>query len=90
MVLALLGAAEGPVPAENQAGAVSRAGPRGSAGISQSCVREEESKSSLQLLSLQIQALECYSLLLFTSLGSRRTQCRALAEPQLPQQTCAF
>lgn len=38
MVLALLGAAEGPLPTENQAGAVSGAGLRGSAGISYKAV----------------------------------------------------
>lgn len=34
MVLAPLGAADGLLPTEDQAGAVSRAGPRGSAGNS--------------------------------------------------------
>lgn len=47
-------------------------------------------QSTLQLLPLQIQCLECCSLLLFTSLVSRMRQGRALAESQLPQQTRAF
>lgn len=80
MALAPLGAADGPLPTENQArGSVQSRPMWVSWDQLQSCVKEEESKSTLQLLlPSQIQCLECYGLLLFTSPGQQNDSMQGL------------